>query len=135
MRSENKSYADRWLENYYKENPDTKPISSRQHGNLKFRKNIGITPPAQAEPVISALYASRDVPLSKPDIHPVVLLAIELRKSLNLSQVGFARCLNISEKTVQDWTSGRRRPSGPALTLLLWAVEQPEYIADMSKSL
>lgn len=59
---------------------------------------------------------------------PVVLGAIEARKSLKLTQATFARCLGISPRTVSEWEQGRRQPSGAARTLLHWAAQRPEYL-------
>jgi putative transcriptional regulator len=42
----------------------------------------------------------------------------QLRESLNVSQPVFARYLNTSESTVENWETGAKKPSGMALKLL-----------------
>lgn len=46
------------------------------------------------------------------------LLAISARKSVNLTQREFAKLLDVSIDTVQDWEQSRRSPRGAAKTLL-----------------
>lgn len=41
-----------------------------------------------------------------------------IRKSVNVSQDYFARSLNVSKSTVQQWESGAKRPSGSSAKLL-----------------
>ena len=55
---------------------------------------------------------------------------IELRQKLNFSQAMFARFLNVSPRTVQDWEQGRRPPSDAALRLLVVAGKHPEALMD-----
>lgn len=50
----------------------------------------------------------------------------EIRKRLDLTQREFAIRLRVSLRTLQDWEQGRRHPSGPALTLLRIADQEPE---------
>lgn len=52
--------------------------------------------------------------------------AQEIRAQLALSQAGFAALMGVSVRTVQDWEQGRRRPSGPARSLLRIAEQHPE---------
>ncbi|RJP20159.1 MAG: helix-turn-helix domain-containing protein [Candidatus Omnitrophota bacterium] len=55
----------------------------------------------------------------------------EIRKRLNLSQSAFAGLLGVSCRTLQDWEQGRRRPQGPAKTLLRIVDQHPEiFISD-----
>jgi putative transcriptional regulator len=49
---------------------------------------------------------------------PEQLLAISARQSVNLTQKEFARLLNVSVDSIQDWEQGRRSPRGAAKTLL-----------------
>ena len=49
---------------------------------------------------------------------PEQLLAISARRSTNLTQKEFAKLLNVSIDSVQDWEQGRRKPRGAAKTLL-----------------
>jgi len=53
-----------------------------------------------------------------------------LRKKLRLSQSAFAGFLGVSVRTLQDWEQGRRKPSGPAATLLRVAHRHPEALLD-----
>lgn len=52
--------------------------------------------------------------------------AQEIRAQLALSQASFAALMGVSVRTVQDWEQGRRRPSGPARSLLRIAEQHPE---------
>jgi putative transcriptional regulator len=56
------------------------------------------------------------------------LLAISARKSVNLTQREFAKLLNVSIDTVQDWEQGRRSPRGAAKTLLKIAQSHPKIL-------
>jgi putative transcriptional regulator len=49
-----------------------------------------------------------------------------IRARLNLTQEQFAARLRVSVRTLQDWEQGRRQPSGPALSLLRIAEQEPE---------
>lgn len=50
----------------------------------------------------------------------------EIRESLGLSQEAFASLMGVSARTVQDWEQGRRKPRGPARSLLRVAEQFPE---------
>jgi putative transcriptional regulator len=43
---------------------------------------------------------------------------VAIRQSAGLSQQSFSRALGISPRTLQQWEQGRRRPEGPARSLL-----------------
>jgi len=49
---------------------------------------------------------------------------------MNFPQTMFARLLNVSPRTVQDWEQGRRIPSDAALKLLVVAEKHPEVLLD-----
>src|SRR5262245_12610885 len=55
---------------------------------------------------------------------------VRIRKQMNFSQAMFARLLNVSPRTVQDWEQGRRIPSDAALKLLVVAEKHPEVLLD-----
>ena len=59
------------------------------------------------------------------------LLAISARKSVNLTQREFAKLLNISVDTVQDWEQGRLSPRGAAKTLLKIAQDHPKILEQL----
>lgn len=63
---------------------------------------------------------------------PGQLLAISARQSANLTQKEFARLLNVSVDSVQDWEQGRRSPRGAARTLLRVAHEHPEVLEQLT---
>ena len=63
---------------------------------------------------------------------PEQLLAISARRSVNLTQKEFARLLNVSVDSVQDWEQGRRSPRGAARTLLRVAHEHPEVLEQLT---
>ena len=62
---------------------------------------------------------------------PEQLLAISVRQSTSLTQKEFARLLNVSIDSIQDWEQGRRSPRGAAKTLLLIAQKHPEILEEM----
>ena len=63
---------------------------------------------------------------------PEQLLAISARQSVNLTQKEFARLLNVSVDSIQDWEQGRRSPRGAAKTLLQVAQEHPGVLEKMA---
>ena len=60
------------------------------------------------------------------------LLAISARKSANLSQRQFAKLLNVSIDSIQDWEQGRCSPRGAAKTLLRIAQTRPEVLEELA---
>ncbi|WP_458526218.1 helix-turn-helix domain-containing protein [Onishia taeanensis] len=56
--------------------------------------------------------------LGPASVEELIIEVLALRLRLNMSQRAFAHKLGISSRTYQDWEQGRRRPSGPARTLL-----------------
>jgi len=63
---------------------------------------------------------------------PEQLLAISARHSINLTQREFAKLLNVSIDTVQDWEQGRRSPRGAAITLLKIAQQRPDVLEQLA---
>lgn len=53
-----------------------------------------------------------------------------VRTRMGLSQEKFAQLLGISERTLQNWEQGRRRPTGPARVLLRVAARYPEAVLE-----
>lgn len=58
----------------------------------------------------------------------------QIRDQLNLTRQQFARIIGVSERTVEGWEQGRRRPSGPALALLRVAARHPESVLDTMRT-
>ena len=54
-----------------------------------------------------------------------------IRQKTNLTQDTFARFLNISVSTLQNWEQGRRNPRGAARVLLQVAAKHPEAVWDV----
>ncbi len=52
------------------------------------------------------------------------------RRKTGLSQSQFARALNISPRTLQEWEQGRRQPSGAAQALIQIAFRHPDVITE-----
>jgi putative transcriptional regulator len=52
------------------------------------------------------------------------------RLKTGLSQVEFAKALQISARTLQEWEQGRRSPSGAAKALIQIAFRHPEVIKE-----
>jgi len=59
--------------------------------------------------------------VTEPDVKVV-------REKSGLSQAAFAALLRVRPRTLQDWEQGRRRPSGPARSLLRIADRHPETL-------
>ncbi|MCE7935667.1 MAG: helix-turn-helix domain-containing protein [Chlorobi bacterium CHB2] len=55
--------------------------------------------------------------------------AKEIRNKMGMSQAKFALMLGISQRTLEGWEQGRRRPKGPARRLLEVAQNFPEAVA------
>ena len=49
-----------------------------------------------------------------------------IRERTRLSQSEFARLIGVSIKTLQNWEQDRRRPTGPAATLLRIIAYEPQ---------
>lgn len=56
----------------------------------------------------------------------------EIRVKLHLSQAAFAGLMGVSLRTIQDWEQGRRKPSGPAKSLLRIAEQYPEIFGQLA---
>jgi putative transcriptional regulator len=54
-----------------------------------------------------------------------------VRKRLKLSQSAFASLMGVSPRTIQDWEQGRRKPQGPAKSLLRIAEQHPEIFIEI----
>ncbi|MGB5353592.1 MAG: helix-turn-helix domain-containing protein [Woeseia sp.] len=59
---------------------------------------------------------------------PEQLLAIAARQSTNMTQQEFAKLLDVSVDSIQDWEQGRRSPRGTAKTLLKVASQYPKIL-------
>jgi putative transcriptional regulator len=55
----------------------------------------------------------------------------EIRKRLGLTQNEFAGLLDVSVGTLRNWEQGRRKPQGPAKTLLRVADCEPEALLEV----
>jgi putative transcriptional regulator len=53
-----------------------------------------------------------------------------IRERTKLSQADFARFIGVSIKTLQNWEQDRRKPSGPAETLLRIIAHKPKLALD-----
>ena len=54
-----------------------------------------------------------------------------IRQKLKLSQSAFASLMGVSPRTIQDWEQGRRKPQGPAKSLLRIAEQHPEIFSEV----
>lgn len=64
------------------------------------------------------------------------LNVFEIRKSagkIGETQATFAKALGVPLKTVQNWEQGRRKPTGPARSLLMVVQHQPTALSDAMK--
>ena len=64
---------------------------------------------------------------------PEQILAIAARQSSKLTQVEFARLLDVSVDAIRDWEQGRRSPRGAAKTLLRVAMAHPEVLQQLNR--
>ena len=64
-------------------------------------------------------------PPPKP-LSPQKIKSIRIR--LDVSQINFAKILNVSPNTVESWEQGSRHPNGAALKLLNVATKAPEAL-------
>lgn len=67
------------------------------------------------------MVAKRTFSYDVPDVKAI-------REKTGLSQMMFAKRLNISFKTLQNWEQGRRKPTGPAVVLISLIEKNPELI-------
>ena len=54
----------------------------------------------------------------------------EIRKSANMTQEIFARCIGVSKKSVEAWECGRTKPDGAARRLLGLLRDNPYFAAE-----
>jgi len=78
-------------------------------------KNARVRVLTTVEPVNILPYKSVDV--------------VKIRKSLDLSQRGFATAIGVSPRTVESWEAGRSVPSGVA-TRILYLIETDHSLVD-----
>jgi putative transcriptional regulator len=57
---------------------------------------------------------------------------ISARRKSGLSQAEFAKLLNVSVRTLQEWEQGRRQPSGAAKTLIAIAERHPDVLKEIA---
>jgi len=57
-----------------------------------------------------------------------------LRSFVGLTQVEFARAIEISVHTLRNWEQGRRKPEGSAIALLRIAARHPKIIRENLES-
>jgi len=55
----------------------------------------------------------------------------KIRQKLKLSQSAFASLMGVSPRTIQDWEQGRRKPQGPAKSLMRIAEQHPEVFTEI----
>ena len=53
-----------------------------------------------------------------------------IREGFDMSRSKFAALLGISERTLEGWEQGRRKPRGPARMLLEVAARHPDAVLD-----
>ena len=70
-----------------------------------------------------AILRGRKKPARRTVVGPSGIRAI--RQRTRLSQSEFARLIGVSVKTLQNWEQERRRPTGPAATLLRIIAHEP----------
>jgi len=64
---------------------------------------------------------------SEVEISPIA----EARHRIGLTQAEFAKLLDVSLRTLQEWEQGRRQPSGAAKSLIAIAIKRPEILKEV----
>lgn len=143
MSERNLSITERWIQQYEQTHPE-EVSQGRSHDQGRYPwASSQRTPRTPSKPsktgenacLWNTLHTTEPTKSHHQGIDPVVLVAIQTRKSLKLTQAKFARCLGISPRTVSEWEQGRRQPSGAARTLLHWVVKRPDYVKEALKAL
>jgi putative transcriptional regulator len=75
----------------------------------------------------------REVELPPPPTRMRAAEVVAVRKKLRVSQVVFARLLNVSPRSVQAWERNARIPSDAALRLLHIAGRHPEILLEQAR--
>ena len=57
-----------------------------------------------------------------------------LRRFTGLTQTQFAQAMGISVHTLRNWEQGRRKPEGPAISLLRIAAKHPRILRENLES-
>ena len=57
-----------------------------------------------------------------------------LRRFVGLTQAQFAKAMGISIHTLRNWEQGRRKPDGPAISLLRIAARHPRILRENLES-
>ncbi|WP_299198030.1 helix-turn-helix domain-containing protein [uncultured Amphritea sp.] len=143
MSERNLSITERWMQQYEAKHPEVlQQGRNRDQGQHYCSPSPlkPVTPSQQSKTGGHACLWNTSPETASAESHqrivdPVVLAAVETRKSLKLTQATFARCLGLSPRTVSEWEQGRRQPSGAARTLLHWAVKRPDYLKEALKGL
>lgn len=73
---------------------------------------------------IRQMHAGETARVTQVELTP----AAAARTAVGVSQSEFARMLNVSVKTLQNWEQGRREPTGAAQTLLKIAASHPNVL-------
>ena len=64
---------------------------------------------------------------STVEISPVA----QARHKIGLTQSEFAKLLDVSLRTLQEWEQGRRQPTGDAKSLITIAIKRPEILKEI----
>ncbi|WP_299196121.1 helix-turn-helix domain-containing protein [uncultured Amphritea sp.] len=132
MADEYPSIADQWMRRYEEEHLNATRLPLQQADCLSPQQVLDSAAMQSKNHSSACLWI--DCYNSAVGLDPIVVLAIQARKALRLTQMSFSRRLGISVRTLRDWEQGRRQPSGAARTLLKWVAEQPELVSDEFRS-
>ena len=115
----------------------TKPTRNRRDVNAELREVIAQGAPwvrrtefvPMADGSLRRRITRHDGTVEKDEVIDAARVPVAAaRAGTGLSQAEFARLLGVSLRTLQDWESGRRNPSGAAQTLLRIAVQHPRIV-------
>ncbi len=63
-----------------------------------------------------------------PEIQLTTYQIKAIREQMNLSQTVFAKLLNVSPSSIQQWEQGKRKPAGPTKVLLELLEKSPHLL-------
>jgi putative transcriptional regulator len=99
-------------------------LSSVREGGRIMRGEVA----ASRTTVLNA--AATTTPMTTPTTTENTLDVRAIREQLALSRSLFANLIGVSERTIEGWEQGRRKPAGAARSLLYIAALHPEVVLE-----
>jgi putative transcriptional regulator len=102
----------------------TKKLTGRAHAQAEAKRDIW----QEVLDSVCELKAGRGKRTSVEPRSPIA----RARLKAGLTQAQFAAMLGVSQRTLEQWEQGRRKPSGAAKTLIRVAVLHPEILREIA---